>query len=530
MNVTARKKKIKAVQQSDFHTDSAPDLVCVMDKFRELFENLSSAVAVYEPVDNCENFIIKECNQALLNIEAIKRQDIIGKRVTDVFPGVKEFGFLGLLQRVYKTGKAEHYPAAFYKDDRICGWKENYIYKLPSGEVVAVYDDVTERKQMEYKLRHESEMRNILLENLPCTAMILKRESREIVYSNEAARKIGAVPGQKCYEICAKRNNPCPFCKAPEVWKSGISQQLEIEYMGKWFEGIWVPLTNDLFVHYIFDITKRKETEEELRKINEALKIKTEHAREMAAEAFRADRAKSEFLATMSHELRTPLNAVIGFSEMLTMELTSDHKKYAEMIYSSGQHLLVLISDILDLSRIEAEKVKIKIEPCSLKKLIKKIEFMLRPFAAEKNLKFEIHLSGLLPKYIITDSARLEQCIVNVVNNAIKFTEQGHIYISISMESKNGNSFIRFDVEDTGIGVSREFHTKIFDSFVQEDGTFSRKYGGTGLGLTISSKLVKLLGGSITMTSEKGKGSIFTLLIPVNTEAVRSANQLRLAK
>jgi PAS domain S-box-containing protein len=258
--------------------------------------------------------------------------------------------------------------------------------------------------------------------------------------------------------------------------------------------------------------------EEELREGNESLKITIANAREMAADAEKANTAKSEFLATMSHELRTPLNSVIGFSELLLDELAGEQKTYAEMIHGSGQHLLQLISDILDISRIEARKMDIKFGRCLLRELIVKVESVMQPFATEKGLTFAIHEKGPLPTSIITDSACLEHCLTNLVNNAIKFTEHGHAYVNILMEDRNSKPFICFEVEDTGIGIAPEFQEKIFEPFTQEDGSMSRHYGGAGLGLAISKKLAGLLGGQITLTSEKGKGSVFVLVIPANID------------
>ncbi|MCE5340649.1 MAG: hypothetical protein LLF92_05915 [Planctomycetaceae bacterium] len=367
-------------------------------------------------------------------------------------------------------------------------------------------------------LKYDSSMLNIILENLPCMAMILRRDARQIVYSNAAARQAGAIPGEKCYETFAQRREPCPFCLVADAFNSNNSKKSEIEHEGKWYECRWIPLTNDLYLHYIFDITDHKKTEENLRRSNEALIIKTEQTTELALESQKANSIKNNFLAAMSHELRTPLNSVIGFSEILMLELADEQKIYAELIYSGGQRLLLLISDILDLSRIESEKINLKIEQCSLNKIIEQLEYMMRPFADEKKLEFKINISGKLPENISTDSDRLKQCVANVVSNAIKFTENGHVFVNISTIERGENMFVVFEVEDTGIGIASEFHEQIFESFVQEDGTMSRRYGGVGLGLTISKKLAKLLGGNITLKSEKQKGSTFKITLPINIE------------
>lgn len=237
-------------------------------------------------------------------------------------------------------------------------------------------------------------------------------------------------------------------------------------------------------------------------------------------EAEKADRAKSEFLANMSHEIRTPMNSVIGFSEVLAQEdLTDEQRKYVELIRTSGKNLMMIINDILDFSKIEAGKLDIDIVECNLHHVLDEVDLMLRPEAQKKALEFQVLQSGQLPTKIRTDPARLRQCLINLVNNAIKFTEKGHVYIKVSIENDGDNkSHIRFDVEDTGIGIKSPDREKIFESFTQADGSTTRKYGGTGLGLTITKHLAMLLGGDLTLTSEENRGSVFSLVIPIGTD------------
>jgi len=277
------------------------------------------------------------------------------------------------------------------------------------------------------------------------------------------------------------------------------------------------------------DITERKEMEAELRQakehteqINIQLMETTAKAEHLAAQAESANIAKSEFLANMSHEIRTPLNAIIGFSDILADgDMAEEQAEWVETIRASGEHLLELIGDILDFSKIEAGKLDVDITECSLKRLCAKVESLVRSAAIGKGLKFGFTEDGALPGRIRTDPMRLSQCLVNLVNNAVKFTEKGHVYVRVSLHRIDSEPCIRFDVEDTGIGIPPEKQEAIFESFTQADGCTTRRFGGSGLGLAITKRLVKLLGGRVSLTSEEGKGSVFSLIVPVGVDVTK---------
>jgi len=260
--------------------------------------------------------------------------------------------------------------------------------------------------------------------------------------------------------------------------------------------------------------THRIHTEES----NEKLKVYVKEVEQLAEKAEAANTAKSQFLANMSHEIRTPMNAIMGFSSILAEEeITEDQKQYVDIIKDGCNNLLQIIGDILDFSKIEAGKLEIEMAACSPQEILTQTKSLVSLKASEKDLEFKINIDKDAPKTIVTDSGRLSQCLINLANNSVKFTEKGHVHINVSME--DGNEYIRFDVEDTGIGIKPEYQELIFQSFSQADYSSTRKYGGTGLGLAITKQLVTLLGGELTMKSQEGKGSTFSLLIPVKPES-----------
>jgi signal transduction histidine kinase len=260
----------------------------------------------------------------------------------------------------------------------------------------------------------------------------------------------------------------------------------------------------------------------QLQELNDELKAALEKAEI-------AEKTKSEFLANMSHEIRTPMNSIIGFSEIfLEEDMTDTQKEYIQTIYQSGKSLLLIINDILDTSKIEAGKLEIEIVNSDLEQILHDIDSMLRIHAEKKGLEFRIVTAGHLPKRIFTDPGRLRQCLVNLAGNAIKFTDRGHVYVNVTQEAADNETFLRFDVKDTGIGIPPEKQELVFEPFKQVDAGMSRKYGGTGLGLTITKKLAELLGGRITLHSEVGRGSVFSLIIPVAAEAASQSVSSRL--
>ncbi|MFE3637326.1 HAMP domain-containing protein [Streptomyces sp. NPDC059168] len=263
----------------------------------------------------------------------------------------------------------------------------------------------------------------------------------------------------------------------------------------------------------------------------EAKNLQIEQARqELEARAQQlslASRYKSEFLANMSHELRTPLNSLLILAQLLAQNpsrnLTPKQVEYAGIIHSAGSDLLQLINDILDLSKVEAGKMDVSPERVPLRQLIEYVEATFRPMTSQKSLDFTVTTAPGAPADLLTDDSRLRQILRNLLSNAVKFTEQGSVELRIEPAPGDevpegvvrGATIVAFRVKDTGIGIPEQQRETIFGAFQQADGTTSRKYGGTGLGLSITREIAHLLGGAVTVTSTPGKGSTFTLFLPV---------------
>jgi len=499
-DITERKNIEARLRQSEF-------------RFRELVDKIGTCVAVYEAANGGEDFLIKDFNRSAEKVEQITRAEITGRPVTAVFPGIRKFGLLDVMRRVWKTGEPEHYPISYYQDRRISGWKENYVYRLPSGEIVVSYEDFTQQEKAKQALKQSEENFRNSLDNSPLGIHIVNPKG-ELLYANKAILDIYGYPSfEELKKTPAeKRYTPESFAS----FQSRVAKRQKGEYVPDQFEVsilrkdgqvrdlqvlhkeiIWNGEKNFQTVYQ--DITERKKA----------------ISRELEIEALqKINQAKSELLANVSHELRTPLASIKGFIEtLIEPDVTWTRKQQKEFLNLANQEvdrLSFLIRDLLDMSRIDSGKMVLDRRNCTIRELLDSVSGVLSVMA--HNHKLTVNFEPDLP-LIQLDRTRIGQVLTNLVENATKFSACGS---RISIEVKAGYRCIEFIVADQGEGMTEETIANLFNRFYQAQRVVSGKTRGTGLGLAICKGIVEAHGGHIKVQSRPGKGTTFTFSLPLD--------------
>jgi PAS domain S-box-containing protein len=421
------------------------------------------------------------------------------------------------------SGKDEHFESAM---------KE--LHKVEES----LEEERKKRKGIEEMLGKVRRHLLTILDSIP--AMIWYRDKDgTIIHANKcAAKSIGMTvkeaAGKNYYQLFGEgadkaREKDLAVIRSGQGIFGEVRKFTTVDGETKWARADRIPYrdkdgTMAGVIVFAEDITQRKIAEDkltaakaEIENVNRQLAASVERSNMFADEAVAANKAKSEFLANMSHEIRTPMNSIIGFSDLLSEEdLTAEQDKYVRTVRRSAQSLLALVNDILDFSKIEAGKLEVEMVACDIAKLVEEVKVLMEGEARKKGLDFAVRCDKV-PKCIYTDPVRVRQCLLNLVSNALKFTEQGHIYINVSIEGDD-KEWIRIDVEDSGIGIAAEKQEVIFESFSQAESDTASKFGGTGLGLAITRRLTRLLGGNVQVQSKVGKGSVFSITLPTGLD------------
>ncbi len=376
-----------------------------------------------------------------------------------------------------------------------------------------VVTDLTERKVAEEALAQERRLLETLMNNLPDAIYFKDRESRFLAINTHLAKRHGlANPsdavGKTDFDFFTREHAEQAFRDEQQVIATG-RPIVNVEEKETWLDGsvTWVSTTKMPLrdpqgrIVGTFgvsrDVTERKKAQQELQKAKDG--------------AEQANRAKSEFLANMSHEIRTPMNGILGMTELaLDTDLTREQREYLTMVKASAESLLGIINDILDFSKIEARKLHLDSVDFAVRPLLEEIMKALALRAQQKGLELACRVAPETPESVCGDPGRLRQVLVNLVGNAIKFTGRGEVVVDVQPETRTEKDIcLHFSVRDTGIGIPREHQQNIFEAFTQVDHSTTRKYGGTGLGLTITAQLASMMGGRIWVESEPGRGSTF---------------------
>jgi len=365
------------------------------------------------------------------------------------------------------------------------------------------------------ELRQAKDEWELTFNSVPDLIAILNDRHQVVRVNRAMAERLGREPeecmGMPCYEAVHGSNLPPEFCPHTKTMNDGGEHKVEVseERLG----GDYLVSTTPLLdlqghltgtVHVARDITERKRAEEELRRAKEAAEAST--------------LAKSQFLANMSHELRTPMTGVIGMLDLvLSGNIEAEQKEFIEIAQKSASSLVRILNDILDLTKIEAGKFAIEEKAFSLRECVEDTVSLLLPSALSKGLDLNFTVADDVPEILVADHLRLGQVLTNLVGNAVKFTEKGQVEIRVTADSRaaDGKGEVTFTVADTGVGIPDGKKHLLFQVFSQVDDSHSRIYGGTGLGLAISKEIVERMGGTITFTSEEGKGSTFSCTIPL---------------
>jgi PAS domain S-box-containing protein len=494
-------------------------------RYRTLFEYAPDGILIADS----ESYYL-DANASICQMLGYTHDELVGLHGTDIVAQI-EIPHIGVALRDINAKSDHRREWQFRRKDGSTFMAEVIATMMPDGNIMAMIRDITERKQAEEALR-ASEGRLRLVTDNARVGLVMVDSQRRYTFSNATYSQILGLPssdlaGQRVadvlpllYENQIRPHLDRAFAGERVAYELRRPASDQDYYYAVKYEPTHTSGSVSHVVVVITDITERKQAEEALRESHESLERKVIertaqlHSAKENAEA--AARAKSEFLASMSHELRTPLNGIIGFTEFLVDgrpgPLNAKQKEYLEDVLNSGRHLLQLINDVLDLAKVEAGRIDLHPESFPLGKAIREVCSIATPIAQKKNIEIGISVAAEL-KDVLLDQVKFKQVVYNLLSNALKFTEKGG-NVEIQCVAEGLHQF-KLSVKDTGIGIKPEALSRLFKEFEQIDSGVSRRHEGTGLGLALTRKIVEMQGGTIGVSSVFGKGSTFTVILPM---------------
>ena len=475
---------------------------------------------------------IRYVNPAFCRVTGYSVDEVLGRRPSLLRSGVQSGEYYKEMWQAITRGKVWQGRFCNRKKDGSLYWEDVIIAPVLNekdqiSHFVAVKNDITDKVQIENQLQDKLAELELIVRHAGAGIAYVK--GRAIVGLNEAAADIVGIPAEKLLNrdmriLFADKKSYEEFTQT-HYPKLRCGEIVDLEYKTKNNAGqtIWVRLIGQAVDGNALDEKGAVWIIQETTSIHTSQK-KLEEARRQAEEA---SRSKSNFLANMSHEIRTPMNVIIGMTRLvLETSLDSEQEKYLRRIESASSMLLDILNGILDLSKIEAGQLILEERPCLMDQFLDRVYSSMAGLAQEKNIVLSVQKKGNLPQAFFGDPVRIGQVLINLLGNAIKFTDQGEVRLSVRAdgEEEDGRQRLHFAISDTGIGIPAKQQHGLFQSFQQADSSISRRYGGSGLGLAISRELVQLMGGEIGFESEEGVGSTFFFTIavrPCDPEEVR---------
>lgn len=503
-------------------------------EYEIVFNNTQDALFIME-IDENKDFRFLKLNPTHENLTGLKTEDIAGKTPVEVLGAEMGEVVKARYQKCLDQKKTITYEEVLDLPGGKKVWSTKLSPVFEAGEITHIVGsarNISERKKLEEEKKELSRRYKLATSAAEIGVWKLDLDTNEIIW-DEYMFKIYETEEDKSYSYedwtehiyyKDKEKTTRTFretIKNNEIFSHEFRIKTDTGKV-KYIKAFGKPiLEKDQPVEVIgvnYDITEKEKALKKLEDYSKELKLKNIELKQASYKAREASRAKSEFLSTMSHEIRTPMNSIIGMAELLQdTNLNEQQKKYVNIFQNAGESLLTLINDILDLSKIEAGKVELEKKEFNLVRTVENIAEMISVRAYEKGLEMPLRISSKIPECVIGDSDRFRQVLINLLGNAVKFTESGQVFLDLRIDpdfSEANKTKVIFAVKDTGIGIAEEKQETIFNSFTQADASSTRKYGGTGLGLTISKQLVELMGGEIWLKSSPGLGSTFYFSLP----------------